>query len=72
MAIPGLSWKLSSFHGPFRQAKWPKLGMRLVILGRKGEPLFDTWELYKDLLRLYPFHGLENGMIIKIFYIGLL
>jgi len=32
--------------------------------------LYETWEWFKDLLRLCPHHGLQCWMIIQAFYNG--
>ena len=39
---------------------------------KENESLFDTWERYKDMLRICPHHGLEEWLIIHTFYNGLL
>ncbi|CAJ2633397.1 unnamed protein product [Trifolium pratense] len=39
---------------------------------KDNESLFEAWERYKDMIRLCPYHGLENWLIIHTFYNGLL
>jgi hypothetical protein len=39
---------------------------------RDGESLYDTWERFKEMVRLCPHHGLEKWLIIHTFYNGLL
>ncbi|CAJ2663009.1 unnamed protein product [Trifolium pratense] len=49
--------------------------LRAQINGFKqkdNESLFEAWERYKDMIRLCPYHGLENWLIIHTFYNGLL
>lgn len=36
------------------------------------ESLFESWERYKDIMRLCPYHGIEQWIIIHTFYNGLL
>jgi Retrotransposon gag protein len=38
---------------------------------KKGESLYDAWEIFKDLFRSCPHHGLEKWLVIHIFYNGL-
>jgi len=33
---------------------------------------YEAWELFKDLLRLCPQHGLQYWMIIQAFYNGVI
>ena len=33
--------------------------------------MFEAWERYKELLRVFPRHGLEQWLIIHTFYNGL-
>lgn len=47
--------------------------LRIQINGFKqkdGESLFEAWEMYKDMMRLSPYHGLEQWIIIHTFYNG--
>ncbi|CAJ2644607.1 uncharacterized protein LOC123896171 [Trifolium pratense] len=49
--------------------------LRAQINGFKqkdNESLFEAWERYKDMIRLCPYHGLENWLIVHTFYNGLL
>ncbi|WJX45921.1 hypothetical protein P8452_32768 [Trifolium repens] len=49
--------------------------LRAQINGFKqkdNESLFEAWERYKDMIRLCPYHGLEDWLIIHTFYNGLL
>ncbi|KAK2449189.1 hypothetical protein QL285_008407 [Trifolium repens] len=49
--------------------------LRAQINGFKqkdNKSLFETWERYKDMIRLCPYHGLEDWLIIHTFYNGLL
>ncbi|XP_058726309.1 uncharacterized protein LOC131597641 [Vicia villosa] len=39
---------------------------------KDNESLFEAWERYKEMLRLCPYHGLEEWLIIHTFYNGLL
>ena len=39
---------------------------------KDDESLFEAWERYKNMLRLFPHHGLEPWIIIHTFYGGLL
>lgn len=41
-----------------------------VFTQREDQSLYEAWELFKDLLRLCPHHGLQRWMIIHIFYNG--
>ena len=36
----------------------------------EDESLYESWERFKDLLRLCPHHGLQKWMIIQTFYNG--
>ncbi|XP_073309932.1 uncharacterized protein [Primulina huaijiensis] len=36
------------------------------------EPLYDAWERFKDLLRRFPHHELQLGLVVQTFYYGLL
>lgn len=49
--------------------------LRVQINGfrqKDNESLFEAWERYKDMLRLCPYHGLEQWLIIHTFYNSLL
>jgi len=37
---------------------------------REDESLYEEWERFKDLLRLYPHHGLQKWMVVRTFYNG--
>ena len=39
---------------------------------KEDESLSEAWERYKDILRLFPYHGLDPWLIIHTFYGGLL
>jgi len=39
---------------------------------RDDESLYEAWERFKDLLRLYPHHGFQKWMIIQTFYNGVI
>jgi len=39
---------------------------------KDGESLYDAWERFKEMLRIFPHHGLEKWLIIHTFYNGLL
>ena len=44
----------------------------MVLDKKDNESLFEAWERYKDMIRLCPHHGLEEWLIIHMFYNGLL
>ena len=37
----------------------------------EGETFYEAWDRYKDLLRKYPYHGLEKWMQVHHFFNGL-
>lgn len=37
-----------------------------------SESLFKSWEQFKEIMRLCPFHGLEKWLIVLTFYNGLI
>jgi len=39
---------------------------------REDESLYEVWEQFKGLLRLYPHHALQKWMIIQTFYNGVI
>ena len=39
---------------------------------KENESLFDAWEIYKDMIRLCPYHGREEWLMSHTFYNGLL
>ncbi|KHN07711.1 hypothetical protein glysoja_045476, partial [Glycine soja] len=38
---------------------------------RSDEPLYETWERFKSLLRRYPNHSFDDAAQLHIFYSGL-
>ena len=38
---------------------------------REGETLSETWDRFKELLRVCPHHGLEKWLVVQTFYDGL-
>ena len=57
----------------FPLSKTAQLRARLYQFSQKdGESLYDVWERFKEMLRLFPHHGLEEWLIIHTFYNGLL
>jgi hypothetical protein len=39
---------------------------------RDGDSLYDTWEHFKEMLKIYPHNGLEKWLIVHTFYNDLL
>jgi len=37
---------------------------------REDETLYEAWKRFKDLLRLFPHHGLQKWMAVQTFYNG--
>ena len=37
---------------------------------KEEKSLYEAWEHFKDLLRLYPHHGFQQWMIVQVFYNG--
>jgi len=59
---------LTQFFPPIKTTTWRNQITNFTQ--RDDETLYKAWEQFKDLLRLYPHHGLQCWMIIWIFYIG--
>lgn len=38
---------------------------------KDNKSLFEAWERYKDMVRIFPHHGLKPWVIIHTFYDGL-
>jgi hypothetical protein len=57
----------------FPHSKTVQLRNQITQFTQKdGESLYDAWESFKEMLRLYPHHGLEKWLIIHIFCNSLL
>jgi len=55
----------------FPASKTTKLGDQITRFKKKdGESLYDAWESFKEMLRLYPHHGIEKWLIVHTFYNG--
>jgi len=42
------------------------------FIQRDGESLYDAWDRFNEMIRLYPHHGLEKCLIVHTFYNGIL
>lgn len=42
------------------------------FMQKETELLFEAWERYKDMTRLYSHHSLKQWLILQTFYNGLL
>ncbi|GKE47100.1 zinc finger, CCHC-type containing protein [Tanacetum coccineum] len=40
----------------------------LMFQQHQGKSLYDTWNRFKDLLRKFPYHGLDLLLQVQIFY----
>jgi len=61
---------LARFFPPSRTAQ---LRAKLYqFTQNQGEPLYDAWEHFKEMLRLCHHHGLEKWLAIQTFYKDLL
>ncbi|XP_020245227.1 uncharacterized protein LOC109823363 [Asparagus officinalis] len=56
----------------FPPSKTAQMRNRITsFVQKEGESLYEAWECYKELLRMYPHHGLEKWLIVHTFYNGL-
>ena len=56
----------------FPSSKTAKLWDQITQFNQKdGESLYDAWERFKEMLRLFPHHGLKKWPIVHTFYNGL-
>ncbi|CAA7392258.1 unnamed protein product [Spirodela intermedia] len=77
---PGIFQMLPNFHGlpleePHQHLEKIYMICDLVNLPQvtpPGETLHETWEKFKDLLRICPHHAIPKWQLNRIFYDGLL
>jgi len=60
---------LARFFPPSKTAQLRAMLYRFTQ--KDGESLYDAWERIKEMLKLFPYHGIEKWLIVHTFYNGL-